>query len=179
MVNTVSLQYARALFDLAEHNTEKIIEYRQNLKVISDIIDNDAMFQKVLDHPKISKNEKKDIFRETLENKIDPNLLYFLYVLIDNDRIDATSDIIDAYQYLMDQADNKKNVVVYSKVKLSSQEMEQLKVNIDSKFQAQVELTNIIDSSISGGVRLEYEGYILDDTLTSKLDRLKNVLKSK
>jgi F-type H+-transporting ATPase subunit delta len=179
MVNTVSLQYAKALFDLGQAKIDKIVEYHQQLIVIQKSIENDSMFQQVLNHPKISKSEKKDIFRSVFLEMVDPNVLYFIYVLVDNNRIDILVDVIDAFQYLIDQQNNIKHVTVFSKIALTDRELEQLREKLSDKVNSLVELSNVIDQSISGGIRLEYDGYILDDTLTSKLNRLKEVLKSK
>lgn len=179
MVHTVSLQYANALFDLAGKDQQLIKLYLENLKVIEQSILNNSMFSKVLNHPKISKSEKKEIFQQVLSSQVDENLLYFIYVLVDNDRIDILNDIIDAYQYLIDQQNKIKHVTVYSKIQLTNEEITKLTSKLSDKLSSSVEIKNVIDESISGGIRLEYDGYVLDDTLTSKLNRLKSVLKSK
>ena len=83
MINEVSLQYAKSLYELST-NLEKDLN---DLKVLTNAILESNELVKVLKHPSISKDEKKQIFKELLKEKVENYFLYFIYVLVDNDRI--------------------------------------------------------------------------------------------
>ena len=41
-----------------------------------------------------------------------------------------------------------------------------------------VQLANQIDSAVIGGVRLDYDGKRLDDTIANRMDSIRNLLKN-
>ena len=68
------------------------------------------------------------------------------------------------------------NVTVYSGKKLTDSDLSKLKSNLNKKHNRTIELENLIDESIIGGIRIEYEGMVLDDTINNYLQSLKSNL---
>ena len=95
-VNDVSNEYAIALFDLAKENKEIDLVY-QNLKVLVDSIRENNDFLKIINSFTISTEEKKKIIKDILNLKEENYFLYFLYVLIDNNRFDQLGNILSSY----------------------------------------------------------------------------------
>jgi len=179
MVDAVSKQYAQAIFDLMNEDDEKQNTCFSMLSIIVESIGKEPSFEKILGHPKVSKQEKKEIIRQVFLGRIDSTVLSFLFVLIDNDRFSLLEDIVEAYKDILDDKNKTTTVHAFSKISLTEDEKRRLEENLRTKLDTHVVIQNIIDESIQGGVRLEYEGFVLDDTLSSKLKRLKDVLKSK
>ena len=68
------------------------------------------------------------------------------------------------------------HVVVYSGTKLSESELQQLQDNLSKKHNRNVTLDNVVDASILGGIKIEYEGNVLDQTINHYLHSLKSSL---
>ena len=66
MINEVSLQYAKSLYELSTNLEQDL----NDLKVLTNAILDSNELVKVLKHPSISKDEKKQIFKELLKEKI-------------------------------------------------------------------------------------------------------------
>ena len=92
MITSVSLQYAKALFDLGnEKHLEN--EYYDYLQMVCNILNENKDIWKVLSHPLIKLEERKHILKTSFQDSVNEEFLHFLFVLIDNFRLEEISDI--------------------------------------------------------------------------------------
>ena len=166
----VAFQYAEALFAIAheEKNVEAVLNDFTNFV---NSLDEDIY--KFLNHPKVSKKDKKSVIEKTITNSLFKN---FVFVLIDNSRIEFLSDCLNEFKVIVDDQNKVMNVVVYSGKELSEQELKDLQDNLKKKHNRKVKLENVVDNTIIGGIRLEFEGMIFDETVNSYLQTLQNNL---
>lgn len=166
----VAFQYAEALFSLA-------LEEKQVDNVMSSFeafveAQNDEI-TKFLSHPKVSKKDKKEVVGKVIANSLFKN---FVFVLIDNSRIDYLNDCLSEFKVINDNQNKVMNATVYSKELLPISDLNKLKNNLGMKHNRKVKIENIVDPSIIGGLRIEYEGHVLDETINNHLQTLKNNL---
>jgi len=74
----------------------------------------------------------------------------------------------------MKKTEVTKTVDVYSAVKLTSSELEAIKIILINKLNANIEIVNSIDVSILGGLKIVIDGEVIDISLLGKLAQLKN-----
>ncbi len=86
MYEYLDRRYALALYEVAEEKN-KVDEYMNDLKEVCDIIYGNKDFYEIIKHPQISTVRKKKTFKNIFEGKIDDELLSFLMILIEKDRI--------------------------------------------------------------------------------------------
>ena len=166
----VAFQYAEALFALAlEENI--VDEVKDQFLSFKDAIDQEIRI--FLTHPKIKKQDKKEVLSKTTEHSL---LKHFLFVLIDNSRFDLLEDIYIEYMRVYNNQNKLMNAVVYSKKALPISDLNKLKNNLGMKHNRKVKLENIVDPNIIGGLRIEYEGQIMDETINNYLQTLKQNL---
>jgi len=163
----IAFQYAEALFNLAVE-TKQVDSLLSDYKIIDKVVDEDI--QKFLIHPKISKKNKKEIIQNSIENDL---LMRFMLVLIDNYRIELLHECLSEFVKINNNRNKVMNVLVFSSKKLTKEQMDKLVENLDKKHNKKVNLENIIDLNIVDGLRIEYDGMILDDTINNYLDNLK------
>ena len=169
-MSTTSNQYAVALFELAHEADEK--------DAISEVFE---AFTKELDkeqlnffiHPRIKKADKKAVIKGMEANQLFTD---FIYVLIDNNRFENINDIKNDYDKLILDQGKIMRIDVYTKESLDKSRMSQLKKQYEKKYNRQVQLENHIDPSIVGGLRVEFDGKVLDNTVNHTLSQLKNRL---
>jgi len=70
------------------------------------------------------------------------------------------------------------DVLITSQSELSSDELNSVKADLSSKLNKQINIKNNIDKSLIGGVQLRIGNTIIDNSLSSKLMKLKNNLKN-
>ncbi len=167
----VSYQYAEALFSLAldEDNVEAI---KQEFEKFTSLLDQE--FIHFLLHPKVSKEEKKEILSKVTDHEL---FRHFLYVLVDRSRLQITFNIHQDFNSIYNNRNKLLEAIVYSPVPLTNEQLKQLKDGIGKKQDRLVLITNVIDKSIIGGIRVEYEGHVLDETINHFLGSLVSDLK--
>ena len=163
----VAFQYAEALFGLAKENNQ-VKTVLADLKGLNSAID--AEIYNFLNHPKMTKDAKKEIISKVITNDLIKN---FVYVLIDNIRIELLDDIYLEFTKIVDNQNKVMNVVVYSNKLLTKEQTAQLVANLKKKHNRKIELENVVDKTIVGGMRIEFEGKVLDDTINNYLHNLK------
>ncbi len=170
----LSSEYALALYkhSIKENKLGSIIEEFSSLV---DVLEKENELIKLFSHPKVSKNEKKDMLKKILVSFEDV-FLHFCYVLVDNGRFDSILDIHEEFVNYIRKSKNLMVVVAYSVNTLSTEQIKAVADLLALKFKKNIEIINRIDQDVIGGIRLEFDGKVLDDTLKSNLSNLKSNL---
>ena len=71
---------------------------------------------------------------------------------------------------------NIKRGIVYSTIKLTSSQLKGMERKISKMLNANVTLRNIIDENLLGGFKIQVEDYILDDSMKTRLSKLKETI---
>ena len=93
MAGVVSKSYCDAIFSLAQEEG-KLDLYKEQLDLVAENVKQDANYRAVMAHPKISKEEKKELLVKVYGNAIDPMLLNFLKLLVDKGRFRFIEEIV-------------------------------------------------------------------------------------
>ena len=167
----VERQYARALFSLALEKDE-IEEIYGELNTFVKSLDNsiNSFFM----HPKIEIMEKHQVIENIVKNHL---LANFLKVLLDNSRFELLPTIVYAYLDLINEMNEIVEVNIISNIKMSEGNLKKIKTNLETKLLKKVKIIERLDSSIIGGIKIEYQGNIIDQTINASLDGLRQSLK--
>ncbi len=173
MINEVSLQYAKSLYELSKDLDQDL----NDLEVLKSCISNSNELVKVLMHPSISKEEKKELFKNLLSGKVEDYFLYFIYVLVDNERILELENIYDTFKMLVNEKKNILNCEVVSKYPLDKNIKEDLIKYLSQKYQKEIKLKETINDELIGGIKVIVQNEVIDYTFDSTLTNLKNTIK--
>ena len=170
----VENEYAQAIYDLAKEENKIDIINECFIVVNKSIEDND--FMELLSSPKLTKEEKKNILTKVY-GKFDSLFLDFMYVLIDNNRFNRISYIYDYYNQLIKNEHNILHIEAYSVKELTKTQIDNLRKTLSSYYNGKtLEIENIVDPKLIGGVRIECNGKTLDVTLKKSLANMKDSL---
>ena len=170
----VENEYAQAIYDLAKEENKIDIINECFIVVNKSIEDND--FMELLSSPKLTKEEKKNILTKVY-GKLDSLFLDFMYVLIDNNRFNRISYIYDYYNQLIKIEHNILHIEAYSVKELTKTQIDNLRKTLSSYYNGKtLEIENIVDPKLIGGVRIECNGKTLDVTLKKSLANMKDSL---
>ena len=173
MYEYLDKRYALALYQVAEEKG-KVEEYLNDLREICDLIDNNKDFYEVIKHPQISTRKKKQTFINIFKGKIDEELLSFLLILIEKDRMLFLREKLNE----MEKIHLEKNNTLVAVVKLES-EVEELKSKVENKYEKHIIVKTEIDKSLLGGVYVRVGNDVIDGTVKSKLDEMKDIILKK
>ena len=166
-------QYARAFFDIVmEENT--LNEAKESFDVFVDVLNSNSDFALVLNSPKIKVEEKKELIKNTFEGCLEDFIL-FLYVVLDNGRIEKILGIYTEFTHLYNEENKIKVVDVVSANKLTDEENIKLLNSLKKYYSGyEVILRNKIDLSVVGGYHILVNGISIDLSVKRKIVDLQN-----
>lgn len=167
-------RYANALFSIAlEEN--KIDDYRNEIKMLRKIISENGDLLHLFSSYFIEEKEKNEIIDQTFKS-LNQNTINFMKVIVHNRRANEMIKIFDEFIKDCNESLNVKDGIVYSVNPLDQNQMLKIENAISSKLDCKVELVNIIDEKLIGGVKVQVEDKIFDGSIKNRLENLKNTL---
>jgi F-type H+-transporting ATPase subunit delta len=169
--------YGQALYDLAasEGLEESILS---QLTTLTTSFQEAPEFLKLLSTPSLSKPERCRILDDSFRGRIQPYLLNFLKILTEKGYIRHFSHCCEAYRNCYNRDRGIVPVTVITAVPLTKTQEKKLREKLVTIIGKKVELNAKVDPSCLGGVRLDYVGKRLDDTVAHRLDAIRSVLKN-
>ena len=169
--------YGLALYDLAKSEalTEQILK---ELNVLRQSFEAEPDFIRLLSTPALSKEERCQILDNSFRGKVHPYLLNFLKILTEKSYIRYFCDCCEAFVDHYNLDNGILPVTAVTAVALTDVQVEKLTGKLSRITGKQIELRNRIDPSCLGGVRLDYDGQRLDDTVCHRLNAIRELLKT-
>lgn len=175
MYEYLDRRYALALYEVAE-SKGKVDEYLQDLREICDLIENNHDFYEVIRHPQINTRRKKQTFINIFKGKIDEELLSFLLILIEKDRILYLREKLNEMEKIDLERKNTLKGVIRTAVPLLDRELESLKSIFEKKYDKNIIFETKVDKSVLGGVYVRVGNDVIDDTVKSKIEEMKDIM---
>lgn len=166
--------YSSAFYELSSEKN-KLDIHKKHLELVSDIFTKNVELKNFLQNPNISNDEKKEIISKAFKD-IDIDLLNYLNLLIDKNRIMLISDLEKDFKKRYNKQMNILEGEVYSSYELKEDEIKDLEHLLKNKFNKKVELKNIIDKSLIGGISIYVDGKRIDNSISNRLESLKTHL---
>ena len=135
-------------------------------------------FMRVLTHPKIHKEEKKQTLTSVFGSEVDHMVLNFAKLLIDKSRFQNFHDITREFVKQYNEVHNIEVAYVRSAKKLDDAEISRLKSMLEKKLSKTVELKIQEDPDLLAGLRIKINDMVLDNTARSRMDNLKQLAQS-
>jgi len=167
--------YGESLYELAkDESLGKVIG--EQLAVLQESFRQEPDFVRLLSSPNLTKAERCQILDDSFRGKVHPYVLNFLKILTEKGYMRYFSDCCDAYTALFDQDNGILRVDAVSAVALSQQQADKLKQKLARITGKEIVLRNRINPAVLGGIRLDYDGQRLDDTVSHRLDAIRDLL---
>ena len=169
--------YGQALYDLAKEAalTHVIL---QQLSALNESFSQEPAFLRLLAAPSLTKEERCRILDDSFRGKIEPYLLNFLKLLTEKGYARHFSHCFSAYEEQYNQDNGILPVTAVTAVALSEAQAKRLSDKLAGITGKTIALRNHVDPQCLGGIRLDYNGTRLDDTVAHRLESIRNMLKS-
>lgn len=173
--STVAKRYALALFELAQEKN-LLAEVGADLKELTKVIESSPELLTLLNAPKFSIERKKQIVAQIFAGST-PAFIHTIQLLVEKKRINEVSQLAAAFAELAAAAQGTAEATVYSTRALTAEESESISAAFAKRVGKQsLTITNEIDPSLIGGIRIQIGNHIYDSSVASKLERLKREL---
>ena len=167
--------YGESLYELAkEENLSKLIG--DQLAVLQLSFQQEPEFICLLSSPNLTKQERCQILDDSFRGKVHAYVLNFLKILTEKGYMRYFSDCCDSYSSHYDQDNGILRVDAACAIELSDDQKDKLKEKLVRITGKEIALRTRIDPRVLGGIRLDYDGQRLDDTVSNRLDTIRNVL---
>jgi len=173
----IANRYVDALFDLAEKGNQQE-QIKHDLVTLEWVIAENKAFQKLLVSPIVSKATAEKIITALLDTMQASALTkQFFTVLIHQRRLPVLRAIINSYLAKLAEARGELAVDLVSAHALTPEQKEMFSTAIAQATGKKVGLRVSENPALLGGVQLKIGSRIFDDSIATKLNRLKNELK--
>lgn len=167
--------YGEALYSLArEEGLSQVI--LQQLKTLDGCFSQESDFLRLLAAPNLPKAERCQILDDCFRSQVEPYVLNFLKILTEKSYMRHFSDCVTAYRDLYNRDNGILPVTAVTAVAMTDGQMVRLTDRLHQITGKHIELVNRIDPTILGGVRLDYDGKRVDDTVSHRLDMVRSML---
>ncbi|MBP3684176.1 MAG: ATP synthase F1 subunit delta [Oscillospiraceae bacterium] len=167
--------YGESLYELAkEENLTRLIG--EQAAVLQQSFQQEPDFIRLLSSPNLTKAERCQILDDSFRGSVHPYLLNFLKILTEKGYMRHFSDCCDAYMEHFDQDNGILRVNAVTAVALTPEQADKLTAKLSRITGKDVALRNRIDPAVLGGIRLDYDGQRLDDTVSHRMEAIRDVL---
>ena len=170
--------YGQALYDLAQSEglTKPILDELAALNHCFTV--EEPGFIKLLSTPALAKQERCKILDDSFRGKVQPYLLNFMKILTEKGYMRHFSDCCAAYRENYYRDNNILPVEAVTAVPMTADQLQRLTKKLSAITGKQIELHGRVDPNCLGGVRLDFDGKRLDDTVAHRLEAVRSMLKN-
>lgn len=178
MMDPISKRYAKALFQLAD---EKNIlqEIKNNLFDFSSLVKENKLLGVIFDSIQIYDQETMTIMDIILKDQAHLVFINFVKLLVQKHRQKHYENIVAEYNRLFDRKMNRIHTKCITAFPLEEKMRETILQSLSKIFNAEIIMKSVHDSRILGGLVLEIEDKIFDNSLRRKLINMRQNLQSR
>lgn len=173
-MDIISSRYAESLFDLAKEENS-VEAYQHDMLMVQEVFKDESLV-KFFSHVALLDDVKIEVLKKSIQNQVSTYVFNFLLLLIKKRRMKYIGGICSHFESLCNDYFGIKVGKVYSAYDLSEDELVKIEDAMSQKVEKKVKLRMIIDESLIGGIKVEIDNHIYDDSLSYKLESLKREL---
>lgn len=177
----IARPYAKAAFSVAAAE-EHFPLWSQALQHQAMIV-RDPTVQAALKNPIVTQTQKAALLIDLLHvisgNGVARDYAQvenFLRLLTEQRRLLLLPEISDLFQQLVAEAEGYLQLTIVSAYLMSDVQQTRVKQRLEQQFSTQVFAEFLVDRALIGGLVIRSKQWVLDDSITGKLERLKSVL---
>ncbi|KAF1086023.1 ATP synthase subunit delta [Sporotomaculum syntrophicum] len=172
----VAGRYAEALYEIAVR--ENLVDQLESeLLAVNKVLNESEPLKKVVLHPRITANEKKEVLASLFKDHISEIMMSFLGFVLDRQRELFLADIAEYFTGLANKARNISDIQVTSAVELTEEEKKNMDAAMAKSTGKKVKLTFNVDQELLGGVVVRVGDKVIDGSVRTRLQTLREHLR--
>ena len=169
--------YGGALYDLAK-DENLTVQLGDELNALDQAFAQEPAFVGLLSSASLTKPERVQVIEDSFRSNFHPYVLNFLKILTEKGYIRHFSGCCKVYRDRYNVDNGILPVTAVTAIPLSDDLRKKLADKLATITGQKIELTCKVDPNCLGGVRLDYDGKRLDDTVSHRLDSVRGLLKN-
>jgi len=172
---TVARRYATAIFNLAR-NAGSIAAVGRDLALAADAIYGSDDVRRFYLSPVIERKKKGDLLLGVFAGKLGDVALHALLLLVRKRREALLRPIVAEYDKLALESAGKEPLEIVSARELAPNEVDSIVVRLARRYDTSFEVTQRVDASLLGGIRITMGDRRIDGSLAGRLEELSREL---
>ena len=171
---TDAREYGKALFLISEEDStsDKILA---QVKTAEQVFSANPDYVKLLDSPAVPKEERTGLIDKAFAG-FDECLINLIKIMTERRCVACFDKAAAEYSALYDKSRGIERVEAITAVPLTDSHRAALTAKLSANLGKTVVLSNTVDPSILGGVKLRYAGVQLDGSIKTRLDKFEEAL---
>lgn len=176
MAKLVSSTYGDALFDLALEE-DRIPEFKREATALRQIILENEELSVLLDHPKITKEEKLEFIDKVFGGRASGEMLGFLHIIVEKGRQRDLIPVIEHFLHRVREHEGTGVARVTSAVALTRAQKEAVEDKLlkTTKYES-LEVDYEVSPEILGGLVIRIGDRIVDSSIKTQVENLSKQL---
>ncbi len=176
MAKLISKTYGDALFELAVEE-DKVDALLEEIEQLQKVLSENAEFGRLMNHPKVIKEEKIQVAKNVFEGRMSDELLGFLIIIISKDRYRDIDAILDYFIAEVKQYKGIGIATVTTAVPLRDEQCREVEKRLlDTTSYKTMEMNYMLDKSLIGGMVIRIGDRVVDSSIKTKLNELQKEL---
>jgi F-type H+-transporting ATPase subunit delta len=172
----IATRYAKSLILLAKEKG-KLDEVYKDMKEIDRVFEGSRELKLMFKSPIITADKKVNIVKALFEGKVSAITYGFLTLMIKKGREEHFHEMVESFIVQYNEISNITVVKVTSAVKMEAGLLKSMIDNLKKKENLkEVQLEEVVDSSILGGFVLQYADKMIDSSVSTGINALRNII---
>jgi len=167
--------YAHALLNAAQRTgvTDRLVE---DADAVRRCFRKEARIRPFLESPRILKEEKHKAIDRIFRGRIEPLLLNFIHVMLENNRIENLGETLRLLFVLVEEGRGIIPASVTTALALTPEQSGRLQQTLESRLALRFDIRFRVDPHVLGGVVFKYRDRLIDGSARFDLQKLRERL---
>ena len=172
MAKLISGTYGEALFQLAvEENKED--QFLEEVTSLQQILADNKEFSHLMNHPKISEEEKEEVLKNVFKGRLSDELTGFLLLILQKDRYGELDGILDFFVAKIKEHKGIGTAYVTTAFSLKDEQKKEIERKLlDTTSYREMEVNYEVDQNLIGGMVIRIGDRVVDSSIRTKLEHL-------
>ena len=178
MAKLIDQTYGDAFFELSLEE-DKVDEYADEIRALKTLLEMEPHFMELLNHPRISQQEKITMLEECFDGRVSDEVSHFLKVIVEARRQNMLIAIFDHYLKRVRKYNHIGKAYVVTAVELTEDQKADIEKRlIETTDNTSYEIEFIIEPRVLGGMRIRIDDVVVDGTIIHHLHTMTRKLEN-
>ena len=168
-------KYTQALYAVAVKEDD-LNQISASLHSIRSILKYVPELNQLLITRRVPSKEKTIILKNILGDKLSNIEMDLMVVLVENGHMILLGEVIKHFDHLLDRDSEIIKVQITSSSSLSNEEVQRISSKIENNIQKKIDVKTETDASLMGGIKLRVGNTLIDGSVYSRLQKMRDTL---
>jgi len=171
----ISVRYAKAIF-LTAKEKDLLDIIKSDFETINNTMRDNHELPEILSSPVIKPNRKKEIINQIFDKTLHKITMSFINMVLTNKREEHLTGIFRVFNLMYKKEKNIKTATLTTSSTLSIDLENKIKSIITEKYNCNIEFIRLVKPEIIGGFLIQVDDELIDASVSSKLQKIKDIL---